>query len=88
MFERKGRRKFENGRVVEYWEDVPIAPPSQMQDCFASRAHSFCIVEKPKAPMERYKEWKFDEDISLGRIFPSIKGTRFERGIGTLASKM
>jgi hypothetical protein len=27
-FERKRRRKFENGRVVEYYEDVPIVEPS------------------------------------------------------------
>ncbi len=35
-------------------------------------------LEKPKGPTELYKEFKFDEDISLGRIFPSLKGTRFD----------
>lgn len=36
------------------------------------------FLEKPKAPTELYREFNFDEDISLGRIFPSLKGTRFD----------
>lgn len=29
-------------------------------------------------PVELFKEFKFDEDISLGRVFPSLQGTRFD----------
>ena len=29
-------------------------------------------------PVELVKEFKFDEDISLGRVFPSLQGTQFD----------
>jgi hypothetical protein len=35
-------------------------------------------VSKPRGPVELYKEFKFDEDISFGRMFPTLKGTRYD----------
>ncbi|KAJ7714868.1 hypothetical protein B0H16DRAFT_1477788 [Mycena metata] len=58
------RVKFENGKLVEYWIDVPLKEPKS--------------ATKAASPLQLFKEFKFEEDISLGRIFPSLQNTRFD----------
>ncbi|KAK5652026.1 hypothetical protein OQA88_10929 [Cercophora sp. LCS_1] len=54
-----------DGKLAEVWVDVPAKKPKKKGKTGGN-------------PVELFKEFKFDEDISLGRIFPSLQGTRFD----------
>ncbi|RSL71338.1 hypothetical protein CEP51_012060 [Fusarium floridanum] len=59
------RMKYDSsGRIVEYWVDVEEKKPEP--------------VKKAPPPVELAKKFEFEDDISIGTLFPSLKDGPFD----------